>query len=36
MSKEGYVEQFKTVGDLQEAIDRLIAEHRIAKKKNLV
>ncbi|EIK44753.1 hypothetical protein O59_002476 [Cellvibrio sp. BR] len=35
MSKEGYVEQFKTVGDLQEAIDRLIAEHRIAKKKEL-
>ncbi len=35
MGKEGYVEQFKTVGDLQEAINKLIAEHRIAKKKEL-
>lgn len=35
MSKDGYVEQFKTVGDLQEAVNRLIAEHRIAKKQKL-
>lgn len=35
MTKEGYVEQFKTVGDLQEAINRLIAEHRTAKRKDL-
>lgn len=35
MSKEGYVEQFKTVGDLQEAINKLIAEHRTAKRKDL-
>lgn len=35
MSKDGYVEQFKTVGELQEAIDKLIAEHRTAKQKKL-
>lgn len=35
MTDEGYVEQFKTVGELQEAIDRLIAEHRTAKNKEL-
>jgi len=35
MSDGKYVEQFKTVGELQEAIDKLIEEHRIAKKKDL-
>lgn len=35
MSKDGYIEQFKTTDDLQQAVDRLIAEHRIAKNKEL-
>ena len=35
MSKEGYIQQFKTVGQLQDSIDKLIAEHRIAKQKEL-
>lgn len=35
MTSDGHVEQFKTVGELQEAIDRLIQEHRIAKNKKL-
>lgn len=35
MSKDGYVEQFRTVGDLQDAVTRLISEHRVAKQKKL-
>lgn len=35
MSKEGYVEQFKTVEDLGLVINRLIQEHREAKKRKL-
>jgi hypothetical protein len=35
MSKDGFVEQFKTVGDFQDAVNDLINEHRKAKNKNL-
>lgn len=35
MENQQYVAQFKTVGELQEAIDKLIQEHRTAKGKKL-